>query len=138
MMGRPLRPRGATVTGMSDERRCDDFVVHDGERELNFCGHLLGASDSRKPGSERWAEISIYRTAEGRYIVAGIGRSIREGEVDKRWAHVCEEAPGVIAALYQVDGDDIRYMTRVSARALEQAMSVDPGLERAYSCETIG
>lgn len=138
-MGRPLVPRSGTVARMTDERRCDDLVVRDGERELRFCGFLLGESSSRKGGTqERWAEISIHRTAEGRYIVSGIGRTIRDGEVDKHWAHVCEEAGGAIESLYQLDDHDIRYMTWVSKRALEQAIATDKELERAYTCETIG
>lgn len=137
-MGRSIPPRSGTVARMTDERRCDDFVVHDGDRELRFCGYLLGSSSSQKETSERWAEISIHRTAEGRYIVSGIGRSIREGEVDKRWAHVCEEAPGAIESLYQLDDHDIRYMTWVNRRALDQACAVDEDLRKAYTCETIG
>lgn len=138
-MGRPLPPRSGTVARMTDERRCDDLTVHDGERELRFCGVLLGQSDSRKSASqERWAEISIYRTDAGRYIVAGIGRSVREGEHDKHWAQVCEEADGAIAALHQLDDNNIRYMTWVNRRALEQAAATDKELERAYACETIG
>lgn len=113
-------------------------MVHDGDRELRFCGFLLGASSSHRPTSDRWAEIAIHRTAEGRYIVSGIGRSTRLGEIDKRWAHVCEGPAGVVEQLYMVDDHDTRYMTRVNIRALEQATAVDPELEKAYTCETIG
>jgi hypothetical protein len=106
-------------------------------RELEFEGTLLGSASSRRDDSERWAEVEIYRTVNGRYIVAGFGKTLRPGERERRWAHVCEEAVGVIETLYREDSDGVRYLTRVNREAIREAACHDDELARAFGREVV-
>lgn len=115
----------------------DRYSVYNGDRELRFVGTLLGYSSSAKPHKARWAEIEIYRTAAGQYIVAGCGRSIVPGERDKHWAQVCERPEGVIERLHLVDGRGARYIPFVSQEAIEQARACDMAFDAAYRVELI-
>ena len=51
------------------------YTVRDRGRQLDFEGALLGAGTSYSDAKPRWFEVSIYKTAGGKYVVAGIGRS---------------------------------------------------------------
>lgn len=121
-----------------DERQDDDaFLVYDGEREIRFKGQRLGHASSYQRGKSRWAEISIYKTHGGNYIVAGVGRSTVPGEVDRRWAQVCERPHGVIEKLHMLDDDGSRYLPFTSKRALEEARAIDHDLDRAFMVEVV-
>lgn len=114
-----------------------DIELKDGERTVEFTGVLLGRSSSAAPGKTRWAEISIYRTVGGKYIVAGVGRTTEDGEVDRHWTQVCERPDGVIERLYLLDQNDSRYLPRVSRNALEQAIMQDGVLRDAFLTERV-
>lgn len=115
----------------------DHFTVRDGARQLSFEGTLLGTASSRRDDKERWIEITIYRTGSGRYIVAGVGRTVVVGENDRCWAHVSDTAEGVVESLYMYDGDGVRYLTKVARVALINAGTLDPTLKQAYDVEMI-
>jgi len=51
------------------------FQVKDGARTLQFNGQKLAASSSYRFGSNRWIEFSLYKTTEGKYILARVGVS---------------------------------------------------------------
>lgn len=123
--------------GRSEQDDCQDYRVQDDDRDLHFCGELIGEASSFKQGKERWAEIAIYRTRAGKYVVTGIGRSILNGEVDKHWAQVCEEPQGVIEKLHMLDDDKSKYLPFVSKTALQQARDNDPVFAAAYQVEEI-
>lgn len=123
-----------TVTSMTQDV---SHTVFDGEREIRFTGQLLGESSSERPGKSRWIELRIFRTAGGKYIVSGVGRSTQDGETDRRWAHVCESAAGALESLYMYDGDDVRYLTRTAKEAVTAAMAHDEPLKKAYLVETV-
>ena len=59
---------------MTDGRQL--YVVHDGEREINFDGDLLGSASSFSVGKPRWFEVRIFRSQGGKWIVNGVGRSL--------------------------------------------------------------
>lgn len=129
--------------------RTTEFTVHDRDRELTFTGVLLGRSSSQAPGKRRWSEVTIYRTEAGKYVVEGVGRTnVRTGdlvdgivaEADEEpffWAHVCDEADGVVQSLYLYDDTSTRYMTKVARRALRAASKLDPDLRSAFAVERI-
>lgn len=119
---------------MNDEGR---HVVHDGERELQFTGRLLGESSSWCEGKERWAEIKIFRTRAGAYIVSGVGRSVINGEVQKRWAQVCDRPEAVVERLHMLDGKEARYLPYVNRVALQKARMADAGIANAFLRETV-
>ena len=113
------------------------YAVQDRERTLTFTGVRIGHASSRLGQQSRWAEISIYRTDSGTYIVSGAGRTVVDGETSRCWAHVISEAPGVVAALYQYDDDDVRYLTKVAKHALEEAAQHDEAVQRAFLIEEV-
>lgn len=131
------------------------FSVKDWERTFEFRGVLLGHASSYRPSKMRWAEMSIYMTDAGQYIVSGIGQTVvKEGDViwddrqhvqvvvekdeqPRAWAHVCESAEGVIQSLYLYDDDGIRYMTNISRTALAFAMREDSDLRAAFMVEQV-
>jgi hypothetical protein len=113
------------------------FEVKDGDRTLKFTGVCLGEASSFRPGKDRWAELAIHRTAAGKYVVSGCGRSTRAGDQDKHWAEVCDRPDAVIEKLHMLDSGRARYLPRVNREVLEQARENDPDFERAYLVQEI-
>jgi hypothetical protein len=107
------------------------------DRELNFEGELLGSSTSYGEGKPRWSEVQIFRTIDGDYVVAGVGRSTAPGEKDLRWAHVCLTPAAVVEQLHQYDDDKVRYITALSRRAIIDAGERDPELLAAFMSENL-
>jgi hypothetical protein len=52
------------------------YEVLNGNRTLKFSGKLLAESSSRRVGSLRWVEFSLYKTDSGSYILARRGVSV--------------------------------------------------------------
>lgn len=119
---------------MTDRRT---HTVQARDRELQFEGELLGSSTSFSEGKPRWSEVNIFKTIDGDYVVAGIGRSTAPGEKDLCWAHVCETPAAVVEQLHQYDDDRVRYITALSRRAIENAGVSDPELLAAFMCENL-
>lgn len=114
-----------------------DIRVIDGDRVLQFMGVRIGASSSHQPGKTRWAEIYIYRTEAGTYIVSGIGRSKIDGESDKCWAYVEENPADVIKRLHMTADGGGKYIPYVSRDAIAQARTVDAVFAAAYMVEHV-
>ena len=51
------------------------FTVYDKGRQLDFEGYHLASASSFMPSKPRWFVVDIYKTAGGKYIVAGSGKS---------------------------------------------------------------
>lgn len=51
------------------------YTVYDKGRQIDFEGSLLGSSSSFSKEKPRWFVVEIYKTAGGKYIVAGSGKS---------------------------------------------------------------
>lgn len=75
-------------------------TVRHGAQVLRFQGALLGAASSTRPGAARWSELTVYRLANGNYIIAKVGRSTvahlescRRADADRmvRWIEAGEE-----------------------------------------------
>lgn len=107
-------------------------LKRDGDRSLVFDGELLGSGSSKRDDHSRWFEVRIYRTVGGNYIVAGVGRSTVEGEIDRYWADTCTTGHEVVRALTRVDDDDVEYITRTARDALNEAAEADAGVRDAF------
>lgn len=126
------------MTGMkTNDEGHRRFTLHDGEREVQFTGVLLGEASSFRRGKSRWSEIKIFRTRGGNYIVAGVGRSTVPNESDRFWTQVCERPHGVIEKLHMLDEDGARYIPHTSREALEQSTLNDEELRSAYRVEVV-
>lgn len=102
-----------------------------GRRDLVFHGVLLGEASSHQHGALRWFEVSIFSTERGRYVVAGVGRTIVPGEADRPWVNSVDTADEVVRRLMRVDHHGERYLTRTSVTALSRAALVDPSFAEA-------
>lgn len=109
-----------------------ECVVQDGSRQLRFSGALLGHASSSKDGKNRWSEIWIYRTGTGGYAVAGVGRSTLEGETDRFWAQMFDDADRVIRRLELKGAGGVRRLPFTSRECLLQACQRDRHLAEAY------
>lgn len=49
--------------------------ILDMNRTLEFEGELLSNSSSWKPGTQRWVEFFLYKTASGTYVLSRVGLS---------------------------------------------------------------
>lgn len=108
-------------------------VPRDGTLPLRFAGEELSYASSEAPGKDRWFELTIYRTDDGRYVAHGTGVSDVVGEDDRHWATVCA-TPGELIDALRRDGDDgVRYLPKTSQRALEDAALEDDRLSQAYA-----
>jgi len=53
------------------------------------------------------------------------------------WAQVSDDPDAVLSALYKVDGEGARYLTKVAERLLQDASDLDSGIDRVYKVELI-
>lgn len=61
---------------------------------------LIGSASSREPTKPRWGDYRLFRLPDGGgYVVAGIGRSTIDGEIDRPWFKICETPDAVVRAL---------------------------------------
>lgn len=112
----------------------DEFQVWDDERCIEFAGELLAYVSSAAPGKDRWLELTVYRTAAGAFVLAGVGRSNRPGEVDRKWAQISLEPEGVIDRLTMFDEDTgAEYIPNTSRKLLSLASDKDARIKRAYT-----
>lgn len=51
------------------------YEVKNGARILRFEGEVLATSSSKRPGSPRWIEFSLFRTDKGSYVLSRVGVS---------------------------------------------------------------
>lgn len=58
-------------------------------------------------------------------------------EKNRHWAQVSEDPNSVLEALYKYDNGGARYLTHVAQRLLEEASSIDKGIESVYRIELI-
>jgi len=125
---------------MTNDGQTQDGAVHTvphEDRTIRFVGTQLAHASSFAPGKTRWAELEVYRTVQGRYVVAGAGITTQPDERDRRWATVCRDAACVVERLHRVDATGERYLPHVAKRVLEEAASHDAHLHDAYAVETI-
>ena len=58
----------------------ESYVVRrDGEKDLRFTGELLADASSHEhsgSNSNRWTEMTVYKTESGKYVVEIIGRTL--------------------------------------------------------------
>lgn len=113
------------------------YQVREKEGQLEFDGEHLSHASSAGGGKTRWLEIDIYKTAAGKYVVAGCGKTVNAGERDRPWAHVSDSAHGAVESLYLYDRDDVRYLTNVARQALRDAGVKDIDLARAFNTQRI-
>lgn len=117
----------------------DNITVHGRDRDIAFYGELIGEATSYVEGKQRWAEVRLYRTDTGAYVVAGVGRSTLPGETDWRWAEVCPSAEYAVDKLHVHDrANDEFYMPPTNRIALENAIVRDSGLREAYAMADAG
>lgn len=51
------------------------YEVKNGNRILRFEGEVLATSSSKRPGSPRWIEFSLFKTDKGQYVLSRVGVS---------------------------------------------------------------
>lgn len=74
-------------------------IDRDDGRPLRFTGEVIASTSSKTvdgPGSSRWTELCLYRTAAGKLIGERVGRTIWTGESDRREAQVCGSEAEVV------------------------------------------
>ncbi len=99
-------------------------VRRDGDRDLEFTGVQLGAG-AMDTGTGRGTDVTIYRTAGGRYVVGVRAWTAWQDERDSHRAGVCEDAAQVLAWLRQDAGG---ILGQASKDALEDAAQHDEEL----------
>lgn len=70
-------------------------VRRDGARDLRFHGEQIAYASTRRhegPGSNRWQELTLYRTRAGKLVASKVGRTIWQDEVDRHEAVVGDVA----------------------------------------------
>jgi len=106
-------------------------------RVLQFAGELIAEATSYEPGKERWAELKIYRTEQGSFVLAGVGRSVVRGETDRTWASLIDDAAGVIARLTLIDGNSVHYIPHVNRQAIMAAGETCREIREAYAVQQV-
>lgn len=75
------------VPGGPGARETDDspqkYQLRDDKRRVAFTGSCIASVSSKRPGVQRWTQVSIFRTSgAGRYIVERVGVSVVAHRVD--------------------------------------------------------
>jgi hypothetical protein len=90
---------------MSETQHESFIVKRDGDKALRFQGaRLANVYNSGSTGHRfysgsvgRSMELSLYKTAAGKYVCEAIGHTSWQGEHDRHNAEVCENLDGVFA-----------------------------------------
>jgi len=108
-------------------------LLRDGTRDLVFTGQQIGYFSSPRLRSERWLELWIYRTTrpQDRYVLAGLGGTTLDGEVDRHWAKMLRTPAEVLRQLVRVDVKGQEYLTITAEDVLSDAAKTDPEFSQA-------
>ena len=103
-------------------------LTRDDDRDLRFQGKLIGKVSSfdwddgdATPqdigtgypiGASRWTDLELYRAEHGAWIVASIGRSSVEGELDHHAVYVCSNENDVIDALERDNDGKLGWLSK--------------------------
>lgn len=68
------RPK-ITDEAISTSEPARAYEALDNMRPVEFTGWMIGRSSTEYPGSPRWTELRVFRTAGGQYLVQKIGAS---------------------------------------------------------------
>ena len=83
----------------------DIIIERDGQSSLKFRGEeIASAASSQNNASSyysgstgRWTELTLYKTAKGKFVCHEVGRTCWQGEHDRHSGAVCETEAEVIA-----------------------------------------
>lgn len=114
-----------------------NHTVYDGDRAVQFIGRELGRASSAEVGKKRWTEVVIFKTQAGNFIVQTLGMSAAPGETVRHKAQVCDSAEAAIEVLHAVDGDGVRFITKLHRKAALAAADVDDEFRRAWFLERV-
>jgi hypothetical protein len=107
-------------------------TVWNREQEIRFEGELLASGSSWREGKDRWYEVELWSTIDGRYVIHKIGVSDVPDEDDRHSAIVADQPEGVVAALYSRRGSGDYHLPLTAKLALEEAAKKDEALKHAY------
>lgn len=112
-------------------------LERDGDVPVRFTGELVSWASSRSGQTQkRWQELELYKTSGGAYVFNRVGYSDHPGEVDYHFV-VSDHAPReIVKAMYHVDDDGIRFLTRLARDFLDDAAAKLPEF-RAFVSEEI-
>lgn len=67
---------------MKDETDFQEYTIHptNGRPAVRFEGRLMAEASGERKGQLRWAELKVYKTKSGRWIVDQTGMTTVEGE----------------------------------------------------------
>jgi hypothetical protein len=117
-------PTPATCQGASMEYR----LRRTGNVDLVFVGTLLAEQDTRDtPDQARWAELRVWRTDSGKYVVQRLGRSTLPGEVDKITTRIVNTPAEVAPAMRSKQGGKV-FMSNLALDVLAEAAGNDSAL----------
>lgn len=109
-----------------------EYKIRNGDTEWRFFGAELGHASSFRRGKQRWAEIWMFRTDADFYVVAGVGRSVVPGEVDRWWADVFRDPVSAVRRMYVRDHGGVSRLPMTNRECLLQACQHDRRLSEAY------
>lgn len=119
---------GAGTSEAQHHNHAEDWLAPSSPAAPDTAGAL---PRRRKCSACRWLETTLYRTAEGKYVVHTIGRSIVPGEIDYIRVTFTPSAYEMVEILTVKSGRE-PYIPDPSARALAQAASDDDDVQDAY------
>ncbi len=107
-------------------------IVRKGLTDLVFNGQKLADETSDDTGKLRWAEIRIYRTDSGKYVVEQLGMSRVPGDITKIDVRIVDTAPEVVEALRRKKKTSTGpVITHIALDALDAAGALDPAIADA-------
>lgn len=127
------RAPNGTVPGLSTAISAEEFTLdRTGQRPLKFQGTRIGFGTTKHHDSTAWSEVTLYKTAGGRYIADVVYATQAQSEPDVSEALSCASADELIAALAGEDGK----LDRAAFAACEDAVKTDTSFKEAW-VETI-
>jgi hypothetical protein len=101
-------------------------------QEITFVGELLADGSSQRPHKQRWYEVEIWKTDDGKYVIHKIGATEVKGEEDRHSAIIADTPEGAVQALYSRRELGDYHLPLAAKLALEDAAQKDPALRDAY------
>lgn len=110
------------------DKRTDDMetftLTNDDGRDVRFTGEIIAEASSRRHtgnSQSRWTELTLYRTASGKFVCYEVGRTMWQGERNRHKVTVCTDHEGVIDAF----GDGPLAKDLYSSADIDATISID-------------
>lgn len=99
----PTMPEAETIDDIDEDNDMETIeLARDNGPDVRFQGEQIASASSwhyEGPRNTRWTELTLYRTSGGKLVCHEVGRTLWQGERDRRAVHVADTEAEIIDAV---------------------------------------